>query len=155
MKTLVLGLGNELISDDGVGILAIRRLRQEYKGQADVIETSLHGLALLDFFIGYDKAIIIDAIQTGNHKPGEIIELKPSDLDEVLAPSPHYSGLPEMLAIAKEMDLVFPKEIAIFAIEIVDSSTLGGGLTQAVADNLDELVKRAKDRLEKWQSDFH
>jgi hydrogenase maturation protease len=151
MKTLVLGLGNELISDDGVGLLAARRLKQEYKGQADVIETSLHGLALLDFFIGYDKAIIIDAIQTGTHNPGEIIELSPSDLDEVLAPSPHYSGLPEMLVLAKEMDLEFPSEIAIFAIEIVDSSTLGGGLTQPVADNLGALVERVKDRLAMWE----
>ena len=53
MKTLVLGLGNELLSDDGVGILAVRRLKETYKGQADIVETSLHGLALLDLFIGH------------------------------------------------------------------------------------------------------
>jgi hydrogenase maturation protease len=151
MKTLVLGLGNELLSDDGVGLLAIRQLREEYTGQAELVESSLHGLALIDLFIGFDRTIIIDAIQTGKHQPGEIIQLSPADLDHVIAPSPHYSGMPEMLALAKELDLEFPKEIVIFAIEVIDPHTIGGGLTPLINEKLPNLVAMAKDQLAKWE----
>jgi hydrogenase maturation protease len=151
MKTLVLGLGNELLSDDGVGLLAIRHLKEEYMGQAEMVESSLHGLALIDLFIGYDKTIIIDAIQTGKHKPGEIIQLSPDDLDHVIAPSPHYSGMPEMLALAKELGLEFPREIVIFAIEVIDPYTLGGGLTPVIKDKLPELMAKVKGQLALWE----
>jgi hydrogenase maturation protease len=151
MKTLVLGLGNELLSDDGVGLLAIRHLREEYKGQAELVESSLHGLALIDLFIGFDRTIIIDAIQTGKHQPGEIIQLSPADLDHVIAPSPHYSGMPEMLALAKELGLEFPKEIVIFAIEVIDPYTLGGGLSPSISEKLPSLVARVKAQLANWE----
>ncbi len=151
MKTLVLGLGNELLSDDGVGLLAIRHLKEQYKGQAELVESSLHGLALIDLFIGYDRAIIIDAIQTGKHHPGEIIQLSPADLDHVIAPSPHYTGMPEMLALAKELELEFPKEVVIFAIEVVDPHTLGGGLTPVILEKLPELVAKIKNQLASWE----
>jgi len=151
MKTLVLGLGNELLSDDGVGLLAIRQLQNEYKGQAELVESSLHGLALIDLFIGYDRAIIIDAIQTGKYQPGEIIQLSPDDLDHVVAPSPHYTGMPEMLALAKELELEFPKEVVIFAIEVVDPYTLGGGLTPMIQEKLPELVGKIKSQLSSWE----
>jgi hydrogenase maturation protease len=151
MKTLVLGLGNELLSDDGVGILAVRQLKQEYKGRADIVESSLSGLALLDFFIDYDRAIIVDAIQTGKHQPGEIIQLSPRDLDKVIAPSPHYSGLPEILALAKELNLSFPAEIIIYAMEVIDPHTIGGPLSQPVGARLGALVKTIKSQLGKWE----
>ena len=107
MKTIVLGLGNDLLGDDAAGILAARALREQIGDVADVVESSLTGLALLDLFLGYDRAIIIDAIVTGNKPPGAIHELHPSDLDPVVAPSPHYTGLPEMLAISERLDLKF------------------------------------------------
>lgn len=151
MKTLVLGLGNELISDDGIGLLVIRHLKEEYKGQAELVESSLHGLALIDLFIGYDRAIIVDAIKTDKYQPGEIIKLSPDDLDHVVAPSPHYSGMPEMLALAKELELEFPKEIVIFAIEVVDPYTLGGGLTPVIREKLPELVGKIKNQLASWE----
>jgi hydrogenase maturation protease len=151
MTILVLGLGNELLSDDGAGILAVRRLKEDYKGQAVIVESSLSGLALLEYFIGYDKAIIVDAIRTNRQKPGTISELLPSDIGEVYAPSPHYSGLPELLAIAKQLDLDFPTEIKIFALEVEDPYTLGEGLTKLVEQSLASLIAKIKRQLEIWE----
>ncbi len=154
VKTLVLGLGNEFLSDDGVGILAARRLREELHGLADVVESTLAGLALLDYFIGYDRAIIIDSVMTGRQPPGTIYELAPDDLDAILVPSPHYAGLPEMLAVARSIKVGFPREIKILALEVEDPYTIGGELTPAVRGALKELIQRVQKQVRLWQEEL-
>lgn len=144
MKTLVLGLGNDLLSDDGLGILAARALKEKLNGLADVVESSVSGVALLELFLGYERAIVIDAIRTTLQPPGTISELTPSDLDSVMAPSPHYAGLPEVLALADRLDLDFPKDIKIFAMEIADPYTVGGDLSEPVKKALPELIQRVE-----------
>jgi hydrogenase maturation protease len=150
MKTLVLGLGNEILADDGVGILAARALNEEFSGQAEIVESSLSGLALLDLFIGFDRAIIIDAIKTERYEPGSLFELSPEELGEVIAPSPHYCGLPELLSLAKEMDLEFPKEIKIYALEVEDPYTVGGALTLSARDGLKKMIEKVRAQLHLW-----
>jgi hydrogenase maturation protease len=151
MKTLVLGLGNELLSDDGLGLLAVRKLKDENKLKADLIECSLSGMALLDIFIGYDRAIVVDAVKTGRGAPGTIYELNPEDLGPVFAPSPHYAGLPELLATAAQLGLDFPGEIKIFAMEVDDPYTIGGGLTEPVKEVLGELADKIKLQISDWE----
>jgi hydrogenase maturation protease len=87
VKILVLGLGNDLLADDAVGILVVQTLKEQIGEQADVIAASVHGLGLLDLFIGYDRAILIDAIQTGRFAPGTILKLSNNDLESIRAPS--------------------------------------------------------------------
>ena len=147
VKTLILGLGNELLADDRIGILAVREIKKRISDKADVVESSLSGIALLDIFLGYERAIIIDAIQTNRYPAGSIIELTADDLDSVIAPSPHYAGLPEMLALAKQLQLDFPEEIKIFAIEVQDAHTIGGELSYTVKQALPELVRRVEESL--------
>jgi hydrogenase maturation protease len=151
MGTLVLGLGNELLADDGIGIAAARALTAELDGVADVVECNLHGIALLDVILGYEKLIIIDAVKTGNVPPGTIIELTPSDLKPVPAPSPHYAGLPELITLAGRLLLDFPQDITIFAVEIADHHTIGRPLSQPVARSLGDLVQRVKTQVHKWE----
>lgn len=152
MKLLVLGLGNELLADDGVGLLIIREFTKEYKGQAELVECTVSGLALLEYFIGFDKAIVVDAIHTGKQPAGTIYELVPSDLGEVYAPSPHYTGLPEMMALAKQLELQFPADIKIFAMEIADPYTIGGPLTESVRGAMEGLIMKIKKQLFDWES---
>ncbi|MDW8141182.1 MAG: hydrogenase maturation protease [Candidatus Bipolaricaulota bacterium] len=147
MKTLILGLGNELLSDDAVGILAARALEERFQNRADVVESSLSGMALLDLLIGYEQVIIIDAVKTGRNPPGTISELSPVDLGSVLAPSPHYAGLPELIATAQALQLDFPNEIKIFALEVEDPYTIGGKLSPAVERALEELICRVEEQL--------
>ncbi len=152
MKTLVLGLGNELLGDDAVGLAAVRALRAEPAAGAngdevEIVETALSGLALLDLMIGFDRALIIDSVCTGRRPPGTVCELAPADLDAVVAPSPHFSGLPELLALARRLEVPFPTAIRILTVETADPYTLGAGLTPAVARALPELVARAREIL--------
>ena len=144
MKTLVLGLGNELLADDAVGIIAARRLADEIGDLADVVESRLHGLALIDILAGYDRAVIIDAIRTGVNRPGTVIELRPEEFRPTPSPSPHYTGLPEMIQLAQQLRVPFPKDIRIFAVEVADSLTVGKGPGPEVMGAVDELVHRTK-----------
>jgi hydrogenase maturation protease len=147
-KTLVLGLGNDLIADDAIGILAARRLRGMVDGRADVCESSLHGLALLESFLGYDHAVIVDAMQTGSHPPGTIVELSPEGLRPVDVPSPHFAGLPELIELAGRLELPFPSRIRILAVEVQDTVAVGGPMTPAVRDALDALCDRVRSIVE-------
>ncbi len=152
MKPLILGLGNEYLGSDGVGVIAARKLADEIDSEvADIAVSSLHGLALLDYFIGYRKAVIIDAIKGGAGKPGEVIELTPGDLKAVEYPSPHYAGLPELIHLAKVLKLDFPEEIKIVAVEIEENQTIGSGLSCDVAKTIDNIVTCVKAYLNDWE----
>jgi len=151
MKILILGLGNELLSDDGVGIMAARRLRMQLCGNADVVESSQSGIALLELFEGHQKAIVVDAIHTGRHPVGSLLEFAPADLGPVVAPSPHYAGLPEILALARQLDLTFPDEIRIFAVETADMTTIGGSVSEPVAAAMTPLTERVTAQVRDWQ----
>jgi F420-non-reducing hydrogenase large subunit len=151
---LILGLGNELLTDDAAGIVAIRLLREVLDDGVDLVECSLVGMALLDELIGYDRAVLIDAIQTRKHPIGTILELTPEHLGAVQAPSPHYSGLPEVIAAAAEMDLRFPSVLRVLAIEVGDVQTLGGKMNWQVREAVEEVVSRVSGIVNQWQADL-
>jgi len=153
IRPLVLGLGNDLLADDAIGILVARDLSERIGAQADVVESSLSGLALLDLLIGYRQAVIIDAIYTGSAAPGSITRLSREDLSRVLAPTPHYAGLPELFALARRLELEFPEELVIFAVEVEDPLTVGGPMTPAVRQALPELVEQVQRQIEQWQQE--
>ncbi len=154
MKTIVLGLGNDLIGDDAVGILAARSLKEKLAGQADVIESSVSGIALMELLMDYQRAILVDAIHTGECAPGTINILEAEELAPVAAPSPHYAGLPEILSLAKQLQLNFPQEFKIFSIEVEDPYTIGGGLTPAVEAALPNLEQRVMDQVQAWSGEM-
>ena len=150
MSILVLGLGNELLSDDCIGLITVQNLKKENYKNVDIIESNLTGVALIDLLSGYNKAIVIDSIYTGKYKPGTIVELDIRDLSTTIAPSPHYTGLPEIVKIACQLDIEFPDEIKIFAVEVFDPFTIGGRLCKSVSNILDELINKIKICLQPW-----
>lgn len=148
-RTIVLCLGNELLADDAIGIRAAEILAERMSQVVSVVASSQSGLALLEVLAGYDRAIIVDAIQTGKRPPGQIQRLTPSDLKDTYAPSPHYAGLPEMFAIAKHLQLRFPTRIDLVAVEVKDTSTLGGEITAEVRSSLGAVVDEVESILAK------
>ena len=149
-RPLVLGLGNDLIADDGVGIHTARGLKSRLAHDADIIESSLSGLALLDLLIGYRRVVIIDAMFTGHQAPGTIVRLIPADLPRVIAPTPHFAGLPELFGLARRLDLDFPGETVIFAMEVEDPLTIGGSLSPAVRHSLPDLIDQVAAQVTQW-----
>ena len=124
-KTLILGMGNPLLCDDGVGL----RVAAELKNRVDrpditVTETGVAGLSLLDLLVGYDKAIIIDAIQTVSGKAGQIYRLEPKSFDTALhTASAHGIDFTTALEFGKKLGLPLPQQIVIFAVEASDVTT--------------------------------
>jgi hydrogenase maturation protease len=150
MDTLILGLGNDFCGDDGIGIAIAENIKADVNDCADVIISNESGLAIIDYLLGYKKAIIIDAIHTGKYQPGTVIELTVDDLRQVGNPSPHYTGLPEIKKLSHELNLVFPNEIRIFAVEIPDTYEISEKLSQPVSRAIDDVAGGIKALLAEW-----
>lgn len=151
--TLVLGLGNDIAGDDAVGPLVARALLVELDGVADVVESSASGLALIEVFAGYDRAIVVDSILTGRNPPGTITEMELLDVGHVVASSLHNAGLPELAAVAGRLGLGFPARTVVFAVEVEDPYTFGAGLSPPVADAVEELVQLVRAQVRAWEGE--
>jgi len=134
MRTLILGLGNPILSDDGVGLRVAGELKDRLDQQeVTVMETSMAGLSLLDLLAGYDRAIIIDAIQTVEGKAGQIYRLDPEAFDVTRhIASPHDVDFANALELGNRLGLALPRQIIIFAIQVADVSTFSEECTPEV-----------------------
>ncbi len=149
MKTLVLGLGNPILSDDAVGI----RVAQELGGKLDdpqvtVAETSEAGLSLLDAIVGYDEVIIIDAVQTEEGRPGQIHCMGTEDFSftKRFTP-PHQINLATSLELGNALNLAMPRKITIFAVEAVDVTTFSERCTPQVEQAIPKVVNMVLEEL--------
>jgi hydrogenase maturation protease len=148
MKTLILGLGNPILSDDGVGPRIAGELEGRVDGDATVMETSLAGLNLLDLLVGYDRVIFIDAIKTGEGKPGRIYHLGLDDFKTTRhAVSTHDVNLATALELGKRLGLILPDKIDILAIEVADTGRFSEELTPGVAEAVPICVEMVLDEL--------
>jgi hydrogenase maturation protease len=155
MKTIIVGLGNPILGDDGVGIHIVREIRQRKNGGqvAEVIELSTGGLRLLEAIADYDKAIIADAVIFGG-TPGTIYRFNINDSAMSLkSSSTHDMSLASAIEIGERLGIKLPAEIIIYGVEIADVNNFREDLTQAVKSAIpivtDEILKeynRTKNR---------
>jgi hydrogenase maturation protease len=157
LKILVLGLGNDLYGDDGVGPHVVRLLEQERaagRPSADVacavdyVSCALSGLALLDVVIGYDTLLIVDTILRPDPVIGRIRVLDMSDIRDVPGPSPHYISIPQTLALGRSLGLMVPESVKIVAVEAKNLHRLGEGLSEAMRRRLPAIMAAVNGALE-------
>ena len=110
MKILVLGLGNPLVSDDSVGLRVAAELKSRLadRPEIDVGEDYWGGLRLMERLVGYERAVVIDAIRTGA-PPGTIHFLRPDALPTQRSASAHDVNLPTALALGRHAGLRLPE----------------------------------------------
>ena len=156
MKILVLGMGNDLYGDDGVGLHAVRLLRNEWAARATSREPSLSvefaecllaGAALLDVVHGYDALVVIDTIMKAEPVTGRIRILDAAEIRDFPGPSPHYVSVPQVLALGRELGLKMPRTVMVIAVEAKDLFRLGEGLSEEMRARLPDLLEAAKDAL--------
>jgi hydrogenase maturation protease len=149
MKTLVLGLGNSILSDDGVGIRVAHEVANQLNSpQVTVVETSAAGLSLLDCIVGYDKVIIIDAIQTEKGQAGQIYRMGTEDFSLTKHfSSPHQINLATALELGKMLNLAMPQKITVFAVEAEDITSFSEKCTSEVEQAIPEVVKMVLEDL--------
>ncbi len=140
-KTLILGVGNYLLSDDGLSVHVLERLVQTERLPEDieVVDGGTCGLDLMQFLEGVSNLIIVDAVNAGK-EPGTIIRLSGDQVPAYLALkiSPHDIGLPDLLATAKLRDL-YPETVVVLGIQ-PESLAVSVDLSPSVASKVDTLV---------------
>ena len=133
-KTLVLGLGNIILSDDGVGIHIAFEIEKKCKN-IDVLEASAAGFRVIDEIIGYEKLILIDSIKTGQVKPGGLHRFTFDEFSRTMHhSSPHDISLFEAFDIMQKEKADLPKDIKVYAVEVEDTSTFSEKCTPKVAE---------------------
>jgi len=138
----IIGLGNELLSDDGLGISAVRLLRERLPEDAiEFEELSVGGLELLDHLTGCERIIIVDALATGAHPAGTVLRfLQTADSDPVALTSSHQIDLSQVLTLARLLGGDVPPTVLVYGIEAQDAVTFHDECTQDVRRAIPILV---------------
>lgn len=136
---IVVGLGNPILGDDGVGWIvtdAVERLLGSTPTGTDVDRAAVGGLGLMERLVGYDHAVIVDAIRTGRAPVGTVRQLPLEALanpDAGHAASAHDVSLAAALAAGRALGADLPTHVTLVAVEIPPVDELSDHLTPAVA----------------------
>jgi hydrogenase maturation protease len=148
MKILVLGIGNLILQDEGVGIQAIQQLEAQFEipPEIEVLDGGTSGMELLTPISDAEQIIILDAVKTG--KPaGTIVRLDNQEIPTFFRTkvSPHQVGLADVLAAATLTDSM-PRNLVLFGVEPLEID-LGMELSAPVAEQMPRLVQMIVDEL--------
>jgi hydrogenase maturation protease len=158
MKTIVLGIGNPILRDDGAGIHVAHQLKHYITDQkVTVDEAYTGGMNLLDMMIGYDKAILIDTVNIADAKNGEVKRLTLQNSSATChSCNPHDVSLQEALRLAEKLgEKNIPKEIIVIGIVVKEipiqfgeqlSKNIQAAVPKAVEMTLLELKKIQRRR---------
>ena len=144
MKTLIIGLGNPILTDDGVGVKIAQQLESiiDLNAHPDltITEASAGGIRLMEVMLGYDRVVLIDAYYLNQEKttPGKIHRLSLDDLRSVSptqhSTSAHDTSLVTALDAADVLGYQIPGEFIIYAVEVENILEFSETPTPAVAE---------------------
>ena len=141
MDILILGIGNVLLTDESIGVRALKELERRYSFPANVelLDGGTAGIELLRHISNRDYLIIIDAMKCGR-KPGTVVRVEGDDVPAAFRTriSPHQLGLSDLLAAAI-LTAELPKKLVLFGVE-PESIDIGLDLTATVEASVDKLV---------------
>jgi hydrogenase maturation protease len=149
MKTIVLGVGNPILQDDGVGLHVIEALRQRLTNPLVTVETaSTGGMNLLDMIRGFEKVILIDAVKQNDSKPGEVKRFLLSDFHSVHSCNPHDVSLSEALHVAEQLgEKHLPLQIILIGITVKNTYEFGEHLSNEVSSAIPTAVNLVLEEL--------
>ena len=135
MRTLLLGLGNPLLKDDSIGLRVVQELRSRINGDPsiEIGEDYWGGLRLMERMIGFERAIIVDAICT-DASPGTIHVLSPDDIPTQRSASVHDVNLSTALELGRQAGAKLPasEDIMLIGVEAADVQTFDEELSPEV-----------------------
>ena len=150
-KILVLGMGNDILTDDGIGIKITKVLEQNFRSPNIIYDTlSLGGLEIIEYIKDFKTVIIIDAIKTLNGIPGDVYTFVPEDFKETL----HLSNIHDIsfltsLKLAKKLDIKTPENILIIAIEIVEDMVFSDEFTPQIQEKYPKILEEVTEIFQK------
>ena len=134
--TLVVGLGNPILGDDGVGWCVIDELDELDYGEASLQQACVGGVSLMELLVGYRRAIIVDAIIDPEDRPGSVWCKPLSAVETRVAShldSTHDAPLPAAIEAGRALGADLPSEIKVVGIVIERGDVFGEELSDAVA----------------------
>ena len=150
MKTIIIGLGNSILSDDSVGIRAAR-LVFERLADADVSfsEAPSGGMDLAETMEGYGRAVIIDSMKTGLFPAGHVGAFGPSALGSTRNTySTHQGSLETAIEAGRLLGMNLPSDITVFGIEALDTETFSESLTPVIEGKLESIADEIMAHME-------
>lgn len=148
-RTLILGLGNPLLGDEGIGVRVVEELRGlELPNGVEAVEGGTAGLGLISLMGGYQRVIIVDAADMGQ-PPGQVVRFTPSEVQFKTAEAPlslHQIGLVEVLALAEALE-VAPAEMIIIGVQ-PSRLEMGVGLSPEVEGAIPQAIRMILDELD-------
>lgn len=157
MKTLIIGLGNPILTDDGVGVKVAYQLQElvdeKSHPEVTITEASAGGIRLMEAMLGYDRVILIDAFLLDEEKtqPGRIHRLTLDQLGS-LSPTQHSASAHDTtlftaLEAAQEMGYPTPPEVIVFAVEVQNILEFSETPTPPVAEAIPKVTQLVLEEL--------
>jgi hydrogenase maturation protease len=149
-KRMILGVGNDILTDDAIGPKTVKALEKKYSLPGfEYHTTTLGGLDILEFINGYDWVVFIDAIKTKGGIPGSVYEFTPEDFKETL----HLTNIHDIsfltaIELGKQLGLKIPDIMHIFAIEIIEDRVFGDEFTPPLQEKFAQIVAEIHHRIQ-------
>lgn len=154
---LLLGIGNDILKDDGIGPWICNQLQKELiHPQIHFENLNLGGLEVLEYIKDYQYVYIFDAIKTPEGQVGDVFLLN----REVFRETCHLSNLHDVgfltaLDLAEELDMTLPDEIRIAAVEIREDLEFGTEFTPELQEKTGEIMEIIREDINKWLLEIH
>jgi len=147
---LILGIGNDILTDDAIGPKLVRDLQKDLKQEnISFMTAAAGGLEILEMIKEFYRVVIIDAIKTRDGIPGTIYYLTPANFKETLHISSfHDVNFLTALKLAEKLEISIPEQIDIIAIEIVEDLTFSNDFSKELAGKYDDIYLKIKGFLE-------
>jgi hydrogenase maturation protease len=141
-RLLILFLGNAMLSDDRIGLMLGEMLKEKLESEGHKVEIlEKTGFSLVDYLENRDEAVIVDSVMTGRHQVGQVVSLNLDDFQQYAPFTSHYVGIPEALALMRQLDLNPPTRLRILGIEVEDPYTISEKISDKLASRLNELAQ--------------
>ncbi len=150
-KILILGMGNDILMDDGIGPRLVRDLSgMNINPNIRFNVAGCGGFEIMEYIKGYDKVIFIDAIRTRNGKPSDVYYFIPSDFRE----TSHLSNLHDIyfltaLKLGNKLELNLPVDLHIIAVEIIEDLEFSEDLTLPLKRKYPQILKKVLSLIKK------
>jgi hydrogenase maturation protease len=156
-KVLLLGVGNDILKDDGIGPWVCDQLKKEINHpQVHFENINLGGLDVLEYIKDFQAVYIFDAIKTIDGQIGDVFLLSRSNFKETChLSSLHDVGFLTALELGEHLDMAIPSEIRIAAIEIREDLVFGTEFTPELQKKTDEIMEIIREEVKNWLSELH